>query len=333
MKLNRLSNSEVYVTELAFGAWAAGGWMWGGTDVKEAIKAIELAVDNGMTTIDTAPVYGFGLSEQIVGEAIKGKRTKVQILTKYGLNWETKEGQFYFSSISNEGKPIDIYKFASKDRVIYECEQSLKRLRTDYIDLYQIHWPDPTTPIEETMEAVIKLLDQGKIRAAGVSNYSVEELDRALKVVPIVSDQVPYSMLKRDIEKDLIPYCIENNISIIAYSPLQRGVLTGKFSPDYVFKEGDHRQNLPWYKSENIIEINKFLDKLKIIAQNYNVTLTQLVLNWTIQQRGITCTLVGARNESQTLENIKATEFKLSQSDLEYINKELETLYKSLKFW
>jgi len=331
MKINRLSNSEVYVTELAFGAWAIGGWMWGGTDVKDSIKAIEAAIDNSMTTIDTAPVYGFGLSEQIVGEAIRGKRTKVQILTKYGLNWETKEGQFYFSSISNDGKPIDIYKYASKNRVIYECEQSLKRLNTDYIDLYQIHWPDPTTPIEETMEAIGRLIEQGKIRAAGVSNYSVEELKTALKVVPIVSDQVPYSMLKRDIEKDLIPFCLENNIAIIAYSPLQRGILTGKFSSDFNFKEGDHRQNLPWYKKENIIEINKFLDKLRIIANNYKVTLTQLALNWTIQQTGITCTLVGSRNINQTLENIKATEFQISQADIEYINKELNNLYQNLK--
>lgn len=174
-----------------------------------------------------------------------------------------KKGVFYLSTEDNNGKAQTIYSNGSKDSVISECEASLKRLKTDYIDLYQYHRPDPSTPVEETMEALNILLEQGKIRAAGVSNYDVSLLDSALKVSNIVSNQVSYSMLKRDIETDLVPYCLENNVDILAYSPLQRGILTGKFNPDHHFNKGDSRRGLPWYEKENIIKINSFLDKIK----------------------------------------------------------------------
>ena len=160
MKYNKLGKSDVEVTELAFGAWAIGGWLWGGADSDDAVKAIETAVDHGMTTIDTAAVYGFGLSEELVGKAVKGKRNKVQILTKFGMIWDMKKGKFYFSTRDSEGKEIDIYNLSSRERVISDCEASLKRLGTDYIDLYQIHWPDATTPVSETMEALDTLIRQ-----------------------------------------------------------------------------------------------------------------------------------------------------------------------------
>ena len=326
MQIKKIGKSDVKVTEIAFGAWAVGGWMWGGTDYKLSVKAIERAIDLGMTTIDTAPVYGFGLSEKIVGDAIKGKKDKVQILTKYGLRWDTDKGKFFFLSVSNEGKPVRTYKYAAKSAVIKECEESLKRLGIDCIDLYQIHWPDPTTPIEETMEAIDLLMQQGKIKASGVCNYSVDEMKRADSVVPLASNQVPYSMAKRDIESEVVPFSLENDIGILAYSPLNRGVLTGKITPDYQFSEGDHRSNLPDFKGENLIQINHFLQRIKPIADDRKISLTQLVINWTMKQPGITCVLVGARSPEQIDENIKAAEFDLTDQEIETINGELDEL-------
>src|SRR5689334_19668615 len=182
MELRRLGQSDVMVTPMAFGAWAIGGWMWGGAEEKDAIKAIQAAFKAGVTTIDTAPVYGFGRSEELVGKAMKGiARDKYQILTKYGMNWQTEQGEFYFDTKDNDGKPVKMYKYAAKQKVIQECEDSLKRLGTDYIDLLQIHWADATTPISETMEAVASLIKQGKVLAAGVCNYNVSQVEEALK--------------------------------------------------------------------------------------------------------------------------------------------------------
>ena len=229
MEYRKLGESEVKASVITFGAWAIGGWMWGGADRKDAIAAIKASYDHGVTSIDTAPAYGQGLSEEIVGEAIKGiPRDKIQMLTKFGLRWNVKKGEYYFSSNDNNGNDIDMYRFASRESVMKECEDSLKRLNTDHIDLYQIHWPDGTTPIAETMEALQRLIEQGKIRAAGVCNYSVAQMREAEKTITLASNQVPYSMLLRHIEKELVPYAIEHKKSIIAYSPLQRGLLTGK---------------------------------------------------------------------------------------------------------
>lgn len=326
MELRKLGSSNVHVTSVAFGAWAIGGWMWGGAERNAAVKAIRKSIDLGITTIDTAPVYGFGLSEEITAEAVKGMRDKVQILTKFGMSWDGTRGQFFMATRDNRGNPIDIYVYSAKDSVIKECEESLSRLGTDHIDLLQIHWPDPTTPVEETMEALNILIGQGKILAAGVSNYDAGLLDDARKVCDIASDQVPYSMLKRDIEEDLVPYCIENNVGILAYSPLQRGLLTGKFKPDHKFREGDSRAGLPWYKKENIRKVNGFLDKLKPLAESKGATLSQLVLRWTIQQPGITCALAGARDPDQVVENAGALRFSLSDEEIGMINGEIEKL-------
>jgi len=320
MEYRTLGQSDIKVSVLAFGAWAIGGWMWGGADSKDAIKAIETAVDHGMTTIDTAAVYGFGLSEELVGKAIKGKRSKVQILTKFGLSWNEKMGEFYFASQDNEGKEINIYRYSSKEKVISDCELSLKRLGTDHIDLYQIHWADPTTPVSETMEALEILIQQGKIRAGAVCNYSAELMAEAEKTFKIASNQVPYSMVRRDIEKEVVPYCLSNNIGILAYSPLQRGLLTGKIKQGHVFNEGDTRPATLYYKEPNFSRIMHLTDSLEEIAQDRNISLSQLVLNWTIQQPGITCALAGARNAAQVLENVKAADFRLSSEEITGIN-------------
>jgi aryl-alcohol dehydrogenase-like predicted oxidoreductase len=328
MEYRQLGNSDIKVSVVCFGAWAAGGWMWGGTDQNEAVRAIERSVDLGVTTIDTAPVYGFGLSEEIVAQAISGKREKVQILTKYGLRWDTTRGIFYFDSQDAKGNFVKINKYSGKQGIIEECEKSLKRLKTDYIDLYQIHWPDPTTPIEETMEAVAALMRDGKIRAAGVCNYSVDQLRIAQKVVPQASNQVAYSMVNRGIENDLVPYCLENNVGILAYSPLQRGLLTGKITDDYQFSSGDHRPGTAFFKPENRQRTNDFLQKIKPLADEKGATLSQLVINWTIQMPSITAALVGARNPKQAEENSKIV--KLTDKEMNtitaYLN-ELELIF------
>ncbi|WP_420155869.1 aldo/keto reductase, partial [Siphonobacter sp.] len=210
--------------------------------------------------------------------------------------------------------------------IIEECENSLRRLRTDYIDLYQIHWPDITTPIDETMEALQTLLQQGKIRAAGVCNYSLDQMKEANQTLKLASNQVPYSMVERTIEKDVVPYAIETQTAIIAYSPLQRGILTGKIKPGHVFAEGDHRPTTKFYKPENIERINAFLDKIRPIADEKQATLSQLVIRWTIDQPGITVALVGARNAEQAIQNARAAQIQLSSEEMNQINASLSEL-------
>ena len=324
MEKRLLGNSNVSASVITFGAWAIGGWMWGGADRKEAIGAIRASYDLGVTSIDTAPAYGHGLSEEIVGEAIRGMdRDKVQILTKYGLRWDTDEGEFYFKTKDNFGKDLNMHKFASKGSIIKELEASLKRLNTDYIDLYQIHWPDPTTPVSETMEAVERLIEQGKIKAAGVCNYSAALMKEANKYALLASNQIPYSMLRRENEKEVIPYAMNHDIAIIVYSPLQKGLLTGKMKPGYHFNEGDSRKHESNYTDENLKRVDSFLKKLKPLANEKNATLAQLVIRWTLQQPGITIVLVGARNPKQSVENAGAVKFKLSEEEISFINDQL----------
>lgn len=323
MEYRKLGNSDLQVSAITFGAWAAGGWMWGSTDRQEAVEAIKASYDVGVTSIDTAPIYGQGTSEEIVGEAIKGiPRDRVQILTKFGMRWDlnSAKGDFAMHTKDNSGKALDVYKYSSKESVIYECEQSLKRLGTDYIDLYQIHWPDSTTPISETFEAVSRLIEQGKVRYAGVCNYSSMQMAEAELTVPLVSNQVPFSMVNRGIEKETVPYCIEHHKSILAYSPLQRGLLTGKIYPGYTFQEGDHRASLPHFQPDFIEKTNVLLDKIKPIAVDKNASLGQLVLQWTIKRAGITVALAGARNAQQAIQNAESIDIRLTLEELEAID-------------
>jgi|SRR6218665_304060 len=327
MEYRKLGNSSLTPSVITFGAWAAGGWMWGGVERKDAIDAIRASLDLGVNAIDTAPVYGQGTSEEIVGEAIKTlPRDKVLILTKFGMRWDLKKGDFAFSSKNNDGKDIDIYKYAGKESIILECENSLRRLQTDYIDLYQIHWPDASTPIQETMEAVAQLIKDGKVRYAGVCNYNAAQLDEALKYVPLVSNQVPYSMVKRDIESETIPYCLKHDLSILAYSPMERGLLTGKMKPGQTFGEGDHRAGVVYFKDENIRRTNVFLDKIRPLADEKGISPGQLALLWTIAQPGITVALAGARNREQAEQNAKAVNVSLTPAEVEFISGELSQL-------
>ncbi|GAB3258464.1 aldo/keto reductase [Larkinella harenae] len=327
MDYRKLGETDVTVSAITFGAWAAGGWMWGGTERKDAVEAIRASYDLGVTSIDTAPVYGQGTSEEIVGEAIKGiARDKVQILTKYGMRWDLAKGTLAFHTQNNDGNPIDVYKYAGKESVIKECEDSLKRLGTDYIDLLQIHWPDVTTPIAETMEAVSRLIEQGKVRAAGVSNYSLEQMKEAEQTLKLASNQVSYSMVKRDIEAELVPYCLENHKSILAYSPLERGLLAGKIKPGHQFAEGDHRVNYKSFKDGNIDRVWAFLEKIKPVAEQKQITLSQLVIRWTIDQPAITAALVGARNAEQAVQNARAIDVQLTAEETAFINQQLATV-------
>ncbi|WP_159023491.1 aldo/keto reductase [Formosa sp. L2A11] len=331
MEFRTIGTSDLKLSAITFGSWAAGGWMWGGTEQNDAVKAIQSAFDYGVTTIDTAPIYGMGHSEKIVGEAIKDiPRDQVQLITKYGLRWDATEGDFYVNTQDNDGKDIAIYKNSSKASIIKECEDSLKRLGTDYIDLYQIHWPDVTTEIQETMEAVAQLIKDGKVRYAGVCNYNVDQLKEANNYVDIISNQVPYSMVNRGIETDLVPFVLENNMSILAYSPLQRGLLTGKMKAGHVFAKGDHRKGLAFFKDENIKQTDLFLEKLIPLAESKNASISQLVLRWTIEQPGITIALAGARNEKQSISNAKAIDVKLSHEELQFISQELSKVSLNL---
>ncbi len=330
MKYRKIGHSDLELPVITFGAWAAGGWMWGGNERKDAVEAIRAAYDLGVTAIDTAPIYGQGESEEVVSKAIKGiPRDKVQLLTKYGLRWDLAKGDFYFKSTDNAGKEIDIYKYAGRESIIQECEDSLRRLGTDYIDLYQIHWPDITTPIAESMEAVAQLIKDGKVRYAGVCNYSAAQMQEAEQIISLVSNQVPYSMVKRDIETEVVPYCLQQNKSILAYSPLQRGLLTGKMKPGHTFGEGDHRSGMYHFTAENISRVNVFLEKIRPLAESKQATLGQLVLSWTIHQPGITVALAGARNEQQAVENARTAQIRLDQHEIDFINVHLKELVLS----
>ncbi|WP_316826730.1 aldo/keto reductase [Pedobacter miscanthi] len=325
MEYRKIGNSDLALSVITFGAWAAGGWMWGSTDRNDAINAIKAGYDLGVTSIDTAPIYGQGDSEEIVGDAIKGiSRDKLQLVTKFGMRWDLAKGDFGFKSKNNEGAAIDIYKYAGKESVIYECEQSLKRLGTDYIDLYQIHWPDVTTPISETFEAVSRLIEQGKVRYAGVCNYNVAQLKEADQNVEIISNQIPFSMVNRGVEEDIVPCCIEKNKSVLAYSPMERGLLTGKLKPGHQFEEGDHRQGNKFFTPESIEKTNAFLARIKPLADEKNATLSQLVLRWTVERPGITIALVGARNEKQAIQNAESINVKLNAEEIQFINTELQ---------
>jgi aryl-alcohol dehydrogenase-like predicted oxidoreductase len=327
MIYRKIANSDLELSAITFGAWAVGGWMWGGNERKDSIEAIRASYDEGVTSIDTAPIYGQGESEEILAEAMQGiSRDKYQILTKFGIRWDTTKGEFFMKTKDNQGNDIDAYKYSGRDSIIKECEDSLRRLKTDYIDLYQIHTPDNTTPIQESMEAVENLIKAGKVRYPGVSNYSGAQWEEADKYTNVISNQVPYSMVKREIEKDAVPYALQHGKSIIAYSPLQRGLLTGKVSPGYQFEDGDHRKGHFFFSDENLKNVNGFLNKIKPMADDKGVTLSQLVLRWTIEQPAIDVALVGARNAQQSVQNAKAVNVKLSAEEVRFITETLGDL-------
>jgi len=324
MEYRKLGNTDLELSVITYGAFAIGGNMWGGSEKKEAINAIHASLDQGVTTIDTAPFYGFGVSEEMIGEAIKGKdRSRIQLLTKFGLVWDGSnkgKGEYFFDA-EDDGKKLPIFKYASKANVIKELEESLQRLGTDYIDLLQLHWPDNSTPISETMEALELLIQQGKIRAAGVSNYSVAQMKEASRTLLLASNQVSYSMLNRSIENDLVPYSQETNTGIIVYSPMERGLLTGKYFKESKLKDNDHRNG--YFAQFDLEKVKTFLQAIEPIANSKNASLSQLVLRWTTLQPGISVVLAGARNAEQAIENAAAIDIPLNPEELKFIDQEL----------
>ncbi|TCC98843.1 aldo/keto reductase [Pedobacter hiemivivus] len=324
MEYRKLGNTDLALSVITHGAFAIGGNMWGGNEKKDSIDSIHASLDYGVTTIDTAPFYGFGLSEEMIGEAIKGKdRSKIQLLTKFGLVWDGSnngKGEFFFNA-EDSGKQIPVFKYTAKANVIKEVEESLKRLGTDYIDLLQLHWPDNTTPIAETMEALELLIQQGKIRTAGVSNYDVDQLKEASQTLELASNQVSYSMLNRSIENNHVPYALATNTGIIVYSPMERGLLTGKYFNESKLSENDHRNG--YFAQFDLDKVKTFLQVIEPIAQRKGATLSQLVLKWTTLQPAISIVLAGARNAQQAIENAKAVNINISDEELEIINNEL----------
>jgi aryl-alcohol dehydrogenase-like predicted oxidoreductase len=317
MEARKLGNSDVAVSPIIFGAWAIGGWMWGGTDERESIDAIRASLDHGVTTIDTAAIYGQGYSEELVARAIKGyPRDKVVIATKCG-RLPGDEGSDPWSTTDRHGNPVTIRSNSRRQSIFDECGQSLKRLGVDVIDLYQIHWPDRTTPVEEAMGAMEALRKQGKVRAIGVSNYDVEWLRKAKAAAPsLASLQPPYSLITRGIERDgTLGFCRESGIGVIVYSPMERGLLTGKVTPERVFPPDDHRSTHKYFTVENRRRVLAALEKVKPIADRHGASSAQLVINWTVHEPGITAALVGARNAEQAVHNAGAMKFTLTEQE------------------
>ena len=315
----RLGTSDVMVSPVIFGAWAVGGWMWGGAEEAESIAAIRAGIDHGATTIDTAAVYGQGYGEEVVGKAIRGIRDRVQIATKCGMRWDDQAGgnggSDPWKTQDRAGNPITIRRNARPESIAHECEQSLKRLGIDAIDLYQVHWPDTSTPVEDTMAALVKLRDQGKIRAIGVSNYDPDWLRRASDAAPVASLQPPYSLIQRKIEAEILPLCRSRDIGVIVYSPLERGLLTGAVGPDRKFPPGDHRAAHKFFTVANRERVLAALEPIRPIAETHGKSLAQVVINWTIQEPGITAALVGARNAEQAAHNAESMNFALSPEE------------------
>jgi aryl-alcohol dehydrogenase-like predicted oxidoreductase len=285
MELADIPGTSLKVSPVAIGTWAIGGWMWGGTDEVQSVSTIRAALDHGINIIDTAPVYGFGRSEEIVGKAIAEARlrSRVLIATKVGLGWEG-------------GR---VFRDASRARIMQEIDDSLRRLRTDYIDIYQVHWPDPLVTIEETAEAMHALFKQGKIRAIGVSNFSVGQMERFRAVAPLHVLQSPYNLFERGIEADLLPYCRKNKIATLGYGALCRGLLSGRMRSDTVFEGDDLRRTDPKFREPRFGQYLAAVQQLDRLAQQrFSKRVIHLAVRWMLDQ-GITTALWGARRPDQ----------------------------------
>jgi aryl-alcohol dehydrogenase-like predicted oxidoreductase len=286
MEFRNISGTELTISRVGLGTWAIGGWMWGGSDEADSIATIHAAVDHDINLIDTAPVYGFGRSEEIVGKALgtNGRRSRVVIATKVGLDWR-------------DGQP---FRNACPLRIFAEVEASLKRLRTDYIDICQVHWPDPFTPIEETAKAMLTLLQQGKIRAIGVSNFTRLQMREFRRVAPLHTVQPPYNLFERESEEDALPYCLWHGIATLTYGPLCRGLLSGRMRPETIFSGDDQRKIDPKFKQPRYSQYLQAVAELdRFASENYGKRVIHLALRWVLDQPGVSAALWGARWPSQ----------------------------------
>jgi aryl-alcohol dehydrogenase-like predicted oxidoreductase len=304
MEKRRLGESDIHASVIGFGAWAAGRVGWGHVDEREQELAIQEAYENGVNFFDTAPVYGFGESERVLGRALKPVRDRVYIATKFGLVWDDK-------GIRND---------VSRANILREIDESLKRLGTDYIDLYQVHWPDPEgrTPLAETIGTLAELVKAGKIRYIGVSNFSVNQLEEAKAIAPVVSLQSRYNLLQREVEGAELAYAAESGIGFIPYSPLAQGLLTGKFTKDSVIPEDDVRKwlNNPLFAPGAFEQALAKVGKLKAVAAKYGKTSGQTALNWLAAKPGVTTIIAGAKTREQVRENVGGAGWKLGEADI-----------------
>jgi aryl-alcohol dehydrogenase-like predicted oxidoreductase len=314
MLTREIGSSGIYASAIGLGTWAIGGWMWGGTDEAAAIDGIKASLDAGVTLIDTAPAYGLGRSEEIVGAAITGRRDEVVLATKCGLVWHTDKGRHFFDE---DGRPV--HRYLGRESIRHELEQSLKRLRTDRIDLYITHWQDPTTPVAETLGALEELKREGKIRAIGASNVSRANLEAYLAAGTLDAIQEQYSMVHRDIEADLLPLCVANNVSVLSYSSLALGLLTGKIGPDRTFNGDDLRINDPRFTVGNREKVAAFAKEIAPVASAHDASVAEIVIAWTLAQPGITFSLCGARNAQQARENARAGALHLAAHELDAV--------------
>ncbi|MGX5720937.1 aldo/keto reductase [Shinella zoogloeoides] len=315
-QLNReIGRSGVRASAVGLGTWAIGGWMWGGTDEAESIAAIQASLDAGVTLIDTAPAYGLGRSEEIVGKAIAGRRDKAVIATKCGLVWHTGKGRHFFDQ---DGRPV--HRYLGRDGIIHEVEESLRRLGTDYIDLYITHWQDPTTPVEETVSALEDLKKAGKIRAIGASNVNRPELEKYIETGSLDAIQERFSMIDREIEADLLPLTLQNDVATLSYSSLALGLLSGTIGPDRVFAGDDQRKDNPRFSVANRRKARDFSDAIRPVAERHGASIAQVVIAWTLAQPGVTFALCGARNPTQALDNARAGMLRLDHDDLAAID-------------
>ncbi|MEC7786072.1 MAG: aldo/keto reductase [Nitrospinota bacterium] len=305
MEYRKLDDLKVSV--IGYGAWGIGGApFWNNEGDNKSIESIKISYENGVNFFDTAPVYGFGHSEKLIGKALKPVRDKVILATKCGLRW----GKESLSSLRKD---------ASRESILEEIDQSLRRLDTDWIDLYQVHWPDAATSQKETMETLLEIQNKGKIRYIGVSNYSAEQIMESLKYVKITSLQPEFSLLAREIEKDTLPLCLEKKIGIIAYSPLASGVLTGKYDKNTKFKDWRSKGIIGNFTGQGFVENVSKVDRLKEVSQEEEKTCGQTAINWVLRQPGLVTALVGVKNSSQMKENLKAIGWQPSKENCKKI--------------
>jgi aryl-alcohol dehydrogenase-like predicted oxidoreductase len=302
-----IKDTNLISSRIALGTWAIGGWMWGGTDEKESVRTIHVALDHGINLIDTAPIYGYGRSEQIVGEALRqqGGREKVVLATKVGLDWTT-------------GK---IERNSTRQRILQEFQDSLRRLQTDYIDIYQVHWPDPLVPIEETAATLLELYEQGKIRAIGVSNHSPEQMARFETVAPLHTVQPPYNLFERGIERDVLPYALGHGLTTLTYGALCRGLLSGAMHVDRKFSSEDMRKTSdPKFQPPHFAEYLNAASKLDAYArEHFGKRVIHLAVRWLLDQPGVGIALWGARHPEQLAPIREVAGWSLTTADFSAI--------------
>lgn len=307
MESRALGRTSLTPSVIGLGTWVMGGWLWGGAEDRDSIAAIHRAIELGVTLIDTAPIYGHGRAETLVGRAVQESRQRERLIiaTKFGLDWNQERTR--------------IWRDSSPARIRAEVEASLRRLRTDYIDLYQVHWPDRAVPFERTMEALAELRNLGTIRFIGVSNFDVPELQRCLAVAPVHVLQPPYNLFERGIESALLPFCRERGIGTLVYSPLCRGLLTGKYSGRETFPAGDVRAMDPKFKAPRFEQYAACVEKLKRVAARHGKSVAQLAVRWCLDRPGVSVALCGARRPTHIEETALAAGWSLPAADIEEI--------------